>query len=89
MKVTNLPSGIVTQRFIIFLKRMAVMLAIVFAVQGCAVFVRDRDDYYHHRHRRWEHERSSMQMNQFAKGTDVNRTTVKKNSLDSEHEKWV
>ena len=36
-----------------YLKILAIALVLVFATQGCAVFVRDRD--YHHHRRGWHH----------------------------------
>ncbi len=88
MKVTIRSSRIEPQRFIQFLKRTAVMVAIVFVIQGCAVFVRDRDDY-HRRHQHWRHEHSSVQMNQFAGHADGKRMNANQNIPDSEHQKSV
>jgi len=88
MKSPNCSSGMTTQKFILFFKRMALMLAIVFAVQGCAVFVRDRDDYRYRRHH-WRNEHSSVQMNQFAGHADGKRMNANQNIPDSEHQKSV
>ncbi len=91
MKFLNRSSRITAQRFIPFLKKMMVLLAIVFALQGCAVWVRDRDrdDYYRRYHRDWRHERSSVQMNQFAGNVDGKRMNADQNNSDSEHQKRV
>jgi len=42
------------------LKRMVYVLATVLAVQGCAIFVSDQDDFPHHREH-GRHEHSSLQ----------------------------
>ena len=67
------------------LKRAVVLLAIVFAVQGCAIFVSDRDDFHHYREH-WRHEHSSMRTFQSAKRANGNEMTANQNSLDSEHQ---
>lgn len=72
--------------FIQFLKRMAVMMAIVFAAQGCAIFIPDGDDFHHH-HGHERHEHYSWQINQSAERMDGNQMTANQNSLDSEHQK--
>ena len=41
-----------------FLKVFMVIVALIFATQGCAVFVRDDDHYYHRPYRHW---RSSVE----------------------------
>lgn len=38
-----------------FLKIMVVLLAFIFTVQGCAIWVRDEDDFHHHHEEHWEH----------------------------------
>ncbi len=90
MKLLNRSSRITTQRFIPFLKKIMVLLAIVFTLQGCAVWVRDRDrdDYYRGHHREWRHEHSSVQMNQFARA-DANRMNANENNPYSELQKSV
>lgn len=73
-----------------FLKKMAVLFAFVFTVQGCALYVSDEDEFHHahhEHHEHWRHEHSSLQSTQFAKQTDGNETTANKNSMDSEHQK--
>ncbi len=37
-----------------FLKIMAAALALGFALQGCAIYIPDRDDFRYH-HGNWEH----------------------------------
>jgi hypothetical protein len=45
-----------------------VILALVFATEGCAVFVRDNDHHYRHRYRHWRSsvEQSNQAMAQLA-----------------------
>ncbi len=74
--------------FIRFLKRMAVMMAIVFAAQGCAIYVPDGDDFHHHREH-WRNEHSSLQTNQTADRGGENQMAGNKNSRDSEHQRMV
>ncbi len=39
-----------------FLKRMVILLAFIFAVQGCAIWIKDDEgDFHHHRGEHWEH----------------------------------
>lgn len=42
-----------------YLKKLALALVLLFILQGCALYVRDRDDYRHHyprhdRHYHWD-----------------------------------
>ena len=61
-----------------FLKATAVAAALLFVLQGCAVFVRDEDDFHHHHerwgpHEHWEHGHSSLEQKpQFARQVDEN-----------------
>ena len=70
------------------LKRAAVLLAVVFAAQGCAIYFPDGDDFHHHREH-WRHEHSSRQTNQSAKRADGDQMAANQNSLDSEHQNRV
>ncbi len=45
--------------FIRFLKKMAIVAALVFAAQGCALYV--GDDGFRHHHRHWRHGQSLQQ----------------------------
>ncbi len=52
-----------------YLKILMIALALVFATQGCAVFVRDSDHHHRYRHHRdWRSsvEQSTQPMAQFA-----------------------
>lgn len=72
--------------FMQFLKRMAVVMAIVLAAQGCAIFISDEDDFHHH-HGNWGHRHSSLQTDETAKRADGKQMEASKNSLDMEHQK--
>ncbi len=49
-----------------FLKKMVMVLAVMFVVQGCTLYVEDDDGYYRNRHRHhfhhgeWEDRHSSL-----------------------------
>ncbi len=49
-----------------FLKKTVIVLAVMFAVQGCALYVEDDDGYYRHHdrhhfhHGEWEDRHSSL-----------------------------
>ncbi len=65
-------------------KKTALGAAIVLAVQGCAIFVSDRDDYPHHReHER--HEHSSLETSQSAEGAAGKEMAGNQNSQVTEH----
>lgn len=54
-----------------FLKKMVIALALVFAVQGCAVFIGDDGfHHFHHRHGHGGRGHSSLQMNQVVENAD-------------------
>ena len=44
--------------FIRFLKKMVIVSALVFAAQGCALYVGD-DDGFRHYHHHWRHGQST------------------------------
>lgn len=46
--------------FIRFLKKMVIVSALVFAAQGCALYVGD-DDGFRHYHHHWRHGQSLQQ----------------------------
>ena len=51
--------------FIRFLKKMAIVSALVFAAQGCALYIGD-DGGFRHYHHHWRHGDSSLQQDQVA-----------------------
>ncbi len=64
--------------FIRFLKRMAIVLALIFAVQGCAFYVED-DGFYHHHHFHHGYRGEGHQQTQVAE----NRRSDQKSSMDA------
>ncbi len=66
--------------FIRFLKKMVMVLAVLSAVQGCALYVGEDDGFYYHHHSHhgyWEHRHSSLPQ-QMAE----NRTSTQTGNLD-------
>lgn len=69
------------------LKRMVFILATVLAVQGCAIFVSDQDDFPHHREH-GRHEHSSLQTTPSdERADDGKQMTANQNRLGAEHQK--
>ena len=60
--------------FIRFLEKMVVVLALVFAAQGCALYVGD-DDGFRHFHHHWRHGYSSPQQDQVAENGRSTQTS--------------
>jgi hypothetical protein len=44
-----------------YIKILTIALALVFAIQGCAIFVRDKDRHYRYRHHRDRDWHSSVE----------------------------